>query len=68
MPSMKELVEAFEIFMKYNPDQWLEGAEHDVIYGPAESDVDGLTDKDKERLDKLGWHIDKDFGGWYHYV
>jgi hypothetical protein len=66
MPRMNELCEAFEIFMKYNPDQWLEGAEHDVIYGPAEYDIDGLTALDKERLEKLGWHLDEN--GWFHYV
>lgn len=63
---MNELIEAFKIFMEYNPNQLLEGAEHDVIYGPAEYDLDGLTDLDKERLEKLGWCLDEH--GWFHYV
>jgi hypothetical protein len=68
MARMAHLCEAFEIFMKYNPGQWLEGAEHDVIYGPAEDDLDGLTEEDKKKLLELGWNIDEGFGGWYHYV
>jgi len=68
MPRMTHLVEAFEIFMKYNPDQWLEGADHDIIYGPGYDDLDGLTDEDEARLKKLGWHRHDDYGGWYHFV
>jgi len=66
MAKMKDLCEAFEIFMKYNPDQLLEGAEHDVVYGPTEDDLDGLTNEDKERLDKLGWFIEED--GWVKFI
>jgi len=64
---MKRLCEAFEIFMEYNPDQQLGGADHDIIYGPEEDDLDGLTDLDKERLHKLGWHINDEYG-WYKFV
>jgi hypothetical protein len=66
MPSMNKLCEAFLIFMQYNPDQLLEVAEHNIIYGPAEDDLEGLTEEDKEKLHKLGWNLDEN--GWYHYV
>jgi hypothetical protein len=66
MPSMNKLCEAFLIFMQYNPDQLLEVAEHNIIYGPTEDDLEGLTEEDKEKLHKLGWNLDEN--GWYHYV
>jgi len=66
MAKMKKLVEAFEIFMKYNPDQWLEGAEHDVIYGPAEDDIE-VSKEDLKRLSELGWFLDED-EGWKCFV
>jgi hypothetical protein len=68
MPRLSELVEAFEIFMKYNPDQWLGGANWDEIYGPGVDDLDLLTEEDKKRLDELGWFIAEDRNIWMKFV
>ncbi len=62
---MKELCEAFEIFMKYNPGQWLEGADHDIIYGPAFGALEPSRE-DGQKLKDLGWFIQDD--GWVKFV
>lgn len=54
-----ELAEAFMIFARYGGKQDL-SAEHDVIYaGPDPSKV---VREDVERLDKLGWAVEEEFG------
>ena len=78
MASIREVVEGLEILAKtaavpaYLAEQGqtdrleadLGGADHDTIWGP---DADP-SDKDKERLDELGWHFDDSFGRWARFV
>jgi hypothetical protein len=55
------LAEAFNIFAKYGEGKWMTQAEHDVIYaGPDHHDV---SQEDKDRLEALGWHFNKDGEG-----
>jgi hypothetical protein len=61
----KEFIEAFEIFAKYNSDEYPLCAEHDEIY--AWVDDDKVSEEDKKRLDELGWIINSD-GGFKKFV
>jgi len=68
MSKLSELVEAFEIFMKHNPDQWLGGANWDEIYGPDIDETTNISEEDKKRLIELGWFIAEDRNIWMKFV
>lgn len=55
-----------EIFAKYAGDDYsLDGAEHDLIFGPPKREMD-LSDEDWNELIALGWY-EGDYG-WEHNV
>jgi hypothetical protein len=58
-------VEGFGIFHKYDGYQDL-SAEHDVIY--AGPDPAKVSDEDVARLEELGWHIDREYDCFRHFV
>jgi hypothetical protein len=64
---MKDLVEVFEIFLKYDPNLPLGGAEHDIIFGPMGYDIE-LSPEDQVRLSELGWFISSEFECWATFV
>ena len=62
---LDKLIEAFLIFKKYMNDDMSTrvSAEHDIVYaGPDPIDV---SEKDKKRLEELGWYPDKSFDCFY---
>lgn len=63
---LKNLMKGFEIFLKYNPDIYLE-ADHDIIFGPWEDEFP-FTDIEKEILKENGWSIHKEQGTWAAFV
>lgn len=50
---MRELIEALQIFAKYDPPLWPTHCEHDVLYVLV--DPGQVSDEDKKRLDELGF-------------
>lgn len=54
------LIEALQIVSKYKVDEFSICAEHDVIYIAPE--IPKLTQKDRERLDELGFMEDESEG------
>ena len=58
---MADLIEALQIFLKYNNPKWPTHCEHDVltICGVTPSEV---SDEDKKRLDELGFIVSEDYG------
>lgn len=61
---MKELVEALQILMKYDPDGSVGGANHDIIY-LSYVDPEKVSAEDAKRLEELGCHIQD---GWCKFV
>jgi len=48
-----------KILAKYFPDNVIQGANHDVIYGPDTDDLAAvITEEDAKELALLNWHID----------
>ena len=60
---MKKLIEALQIFAKYQDNEWPTHCEHDVLYiiGITEEEV---SDEDKEKLDELGFHFSESKDCW----
>lgn len=54
---MKELVEALQIMMKYDPNGSVGGADHDVIY-LSYVNADKISPEDTKRLEELGCHLE----------
>jgi hypothetical protein len=64
MNTYKALIEAFQIFDKYQPDEtFVVSAEHDIIYTGCSPDL--VSDDDKKRLAELGFHIDEHLDSFY---
>ena len=53
--------QGLQILSRYT-DSLIEGANHDIIYGPYVEDMinAGITVDDCEKLAKLNWHIEDD--------
>lgn len=43
-------------------------AEHDILYGPCDSDEIPEESEDGKKLLALGWHYDDDAGRWAYYT
>jgi hypothetical protein len=59
-----ELIQALEIVAKYDPDGYVSGVEHDIIYiggNPYE-----MTDEDNSTMQKLGCHVEDEV--WASYI
>ena len=60
---MKNLIEALQIFLKYGNPKYPTWCEHDVLH-ICDIDDGKVSDKDKDALDKLGFIVDTDEGGF----
>ena len=59
---MKKLIEALQIFAKYQDNEWPTHCEHDILYVVGITDEE-VSEEDKTRLDELGFsYCDED--GW----
>jgi len=63
---MKRIKEGLEIIAKYEPDADF-AAEHDQIFVGEEDAAENMDKKDKEKMDELGWFIEKEYGCWSHF-
>lgn len=58
---MEELVEAFQIFLKYGKDiKYPTHCEHDVMHVNVSPDL--VSEDDIARLDELGFHVSEEWG------
>lgn len=55
---MKDLIEALQIFLKYENQQWPTGCEHDVMYVYIKPE--DVSEQDIVRLEDLGFGVDVD--------
>lgn len=58
---MEELIEALQIFLKYDNPSYPTHCEHDYLY--VDIHPDKVSEEDKKRLDELGFIIDGEYGG-----
>ena len=61
---MDDLIEALQIFKKYSDTKYPTHCEHDVLYICGGIEPADVSDKDKERLEELGFDEDLDVGGF----
>lgn len=52
---MEKLIEALQIFLKYDNQQFPTHCEHDVLWICGNYDVDTMDSKDVEKLSELGF-------------
>lgn len=65
---IRQLIEGLLILSTYTKkgiEEWIGGAEHDIIYGPIVSEV---NEADAARLELLGWGQNEDGEGWYFFT
>lgn len=55
---MKELIEALQIFLKYDNPTYPTHCEHDVLWVLIDPDL--VSDEDKKRLGELGFFVEDD--------
>lgn len=70
MTHLEEYIEAFQIFLKYDPKSST-GAEHDEFYVYARDQrlhPENIEQKDVDRLHRLSWHWDTDKYVWLRYT
>ena len=67
MAKYSNLINGLAIFQAHEGDQYIVGAEHDVIYGSAAS-PSKLGPYAVAELEKAGWRYDERKGGWRIYV
>ena len=58
---MEDLIKALQIFLKYGNPAYPTTCEHDILY-ICGIEPSGVSDKDKEELDKLGFDITTEYG------
>lgn len=64
MTTIKEAIEGLKVFAKYGEGDIC--AKHDIILAVAGSYLNEveLTQEDKDKLEELGWHWNKEFKSW----
>jgi len=62
---MKDLVEAFKIFLKYSDNEYPINCQHDIMRVYLDIDYVDMTIIDVEKLEELGFDYDEDFGCFY---
>ncbi len=72
MATVESIVEGLKILAIYAKDGMESHdicAEHDIVYGPGDSDLLGLlTLEEQQRLESLGWFLDTETDSWAHFV
>ena len=64
---MKELVEAFKIFLKYSDESYPINCQHDIMRVYPGTEYEDMNLSDIEKLEELGFDYDEDFGCFYSY-
>jgi hypothetical protein len=59
---MKELVEAFQIFLKYGNPSYPINCQHDIMRVYLDVSFDTIDKNDIKRLIEIGFEYDDDFG------
>ena len=62
--NMKNLIKAFQIFLKYEKGQVIT-CEHDVMY--VQVNPDDVSEEDKDELNELGFDVDYDLNNFCSY-
>jgi len=64
--NIEQMLAAIAIFRRYvGLEKYIFHAEHDVLWGPHEDEMENITEKDEKELEALGWNINSD-GCWAH--
>ena len=66
MPKAQGIIAGLQIFVRHDPEMWI-NAEHDIIYGPDEYEVQ-LADDERAQLEALGWFVESASGSWAAFV
>lgn len=64
---MKELIEAFQIFLKYDNPDYPTNCEHDIMRVYLNIAYDTIDQDDIKKLAELSFSYDDDFGCFYSY-
>lgn len=71
MAEIAKVITGLVILAKYN-DQGqtahLQGAEHDIIYGPSLDENAQMSAQDHQALQEAGWHWDEEWESWAHFA
>ncbi len=59
---MEDLIKALQIFLKYENPNYPTHCEHDELF--VNIDPELVSKEDIEELDKLGFFVNEDFGGF----
>lgn len=62
---MSDLIKALQIFLKYGDPRNPSHCEHDYFY--IDIHPDKVSEDDKDILEKLGFFVDDEFGGFGSY-
>jgi hypothetical protein len=64
---MKKLIEALQIFLKYNNKEWPTHCEHDIlmVVGITEEEV---SQEDKDKLEVLGFTWCQEYDCWASFL
>lgn len=62
---MKELIEAFQIFLKYSEESYPTNCDHDIMRVNVDPDL--VSTKDITKLDELGFNVDNDLDCFYSF-
>ena len=60
---MEDLIKALQILLKYGNPSYPTHCEHDVMY-ICGIEADQVSDEDKDELDRLGFLVDEEDGGF----
>ena len=63
---MSDLIKALQIFLKYSDPEWPTWCEHDCLH-ICDIDDEKVCLEDKVELDKLGFFVDEEEGGFYSF-
>lgn len=61
MATIRDVLNAFIIFSKYEDPDLSVSTEHDVIYAGSETTKENASPADLKDLKKAGWHWDEEF-------
>ena len=69
MAKYSDVIRGLQLLMEAEGDVHSICAEHDIIYaGPDEPSLADGYEKQREQMEKHGWHIDSESGRWALFV